>query len=480
MGDANALIGGAATTNVSSDASFPNRVIDTISPAYADGTPIPQVIYDAQTMVGTLQSGISSAITTLVNEAQRTVYAMVNIDTEGVQSTAQLSQLIQGQSPQSALSVLIQEMVIASYHVQAATVSAGAQTSVGSPNGNPVILLSLKNPQGVALQLIYPETLTFICTRDAQSGNATLGNESLSAFGQVAVSPFTSPLWPAGSGAQVSLTAVTAGTSNTQNNNSAGNLLVNSGFIQYTTSNIPDNWSILVGVAGTNIFNGSGTSYLTGGSSVEFVGNSSTLTSIAQSYGTTPTTTVGAGGTGYALAPDTVIQGVLFYKLSSVSPAAGVLALDLVNSSNTVIQNDAGSNNAVSVALTGVADTSWHALPYAFQTPAILPSGSPVGKLRIHLTTALTTGTNLYLSNLTQTLPTPLYQGGPYASVHSGNSQLIAGSNPDTYTIAMSNNYQTSGTGLMQSYFQRVFNMLSLGLQLPITGSNVIDDSLIA
>ncbi len=459
--------------------SFASAVIGTISPDYADGTPLPQVIYDAQTTVTALQSGAGGAISSLIAEAQRTLYAMVNVDTQGVSADASLSQLVQGQSAQSAVQALINQMVIGSDYLQPATVTAGSQTSVGSPNGNPIILLSLKNPRGVTWQLAFPEVLTFTCTRDSQSGGATLGNESLLARGQTSVTDPLSQLWPGGSAASATLTAVTAGASGTLNNNSAGTKLVNGAFLNFTTSNVADNFTILAGTAGTQILNGAGTSYLTGAGSIEFVGNA-TGASIAQSFGVTPSTTVGAGGTGYALTPDTVMHGVLFYKLSAGSPAAGVLTVDLVDGSNTVIADDASTNNTAAVTLSGVGDALWHALTFAFRTPAILPTTSPVGKLRIRLSTPLSVGTNVYISNVTLTNPTAIYAGGPWASVHAGSSKLIAGAAPDTFTITVSNNYQSSGTGLMQSYLQRTFNLLGLGLQLPVSGSNQIPDSLIS
>ncbi len=66
-----------------------------------------------------------------------------------------------------------------------------------------------------------------------------------------------------------------------------------------------------------------------------------------------------------------------------------------------------------------------------------------------------------------------IYPGGPYLSVHSGR---IAPSVGDQWSIPIINNY----AGEFQKYFDSAFDMSTLGLQLPTSGSFLILDSLIS
>jgi hypothetical protein len=377
----------------------------------------------------------------------------------------------------------VSQMKAAAATVQAATVTAGALTAVGTPVGNPTAVVSLKNGQGAALQLCFPETLRVVITGDSQSGGGTLGNEPYSVTGQAAVADALSHLWPGGSGVNTSGNLVDG-----SKDNSAGNMLQNSSFLAFTTPNFPDNWVIGSGAAGTQILNGTGTNtYLPGGGSLQFVGGA-TPAGIAQPFGTTPSTAAGVGGTSAVLKPDTVYHWALPYKLSAASPGAGTLEVALTDGAawpGNVLADDATVNNVASVNLNPVADTLWHVLTGSFRTPAVLPVTTPVARLRIQLSVALTAGTNLFLAQPSFTAPAgpkggALYDGGPFLTLHRGPNRVIAGLNPDTWTLAIGNNYGTSGSGLLQQFMERVFGLRGLGLQLPAAGTPTLADTLIA
>lgn len=464
-----AIRGGAATARVLAGGNMAARVINTIEPDFAAGTPIPQVIDGIIAALGTFQNALGVFPLYLQQQsAQQLLKAMYSIDQQGVSNTAPLAQLLGSVTLQQALTTLIAQMNSGAQSVNASTVAAGAQTAVGTPTGNPVIITSLKNGQGQTWQLVFPETVTFRCTLDSQTGGATAFNEPMLAAGQTTVSDVLSQLYPGGSGCAVALSAV-----NAAGNNSQGNLLVNSDFRTYSTANYPDNWVTLVGVAGTDIFNGtSGGAYFTGGGAVQFTGTGGALLdAIYQPFNTASTTGAGTGGTPATLAPDTVYHWNLYYKVSA-TPAAGVLEVALTDGTNTVVNDDAATANSKTQSLTAATGT-YANLNGTFRTPAVLPTTGL--RLRVRLSTAIDSGKSAFVAGLSFAPAVSLYTGGPWVSAHSGNVRQIAGLSPDTWTVAYTNT-----RGVLQDWCDRFWGMRLLGLQLPFSGSPTLADSLVA
>lgn len=474
-------LGGAAisTTRVTSSANLATRMIGTIQPDYNNGTAIPQVITAIQADFAAFQTTLVQFPTALQGYAQNTLKAMYGIDKLGTPSNSPLS-VFSAIDLATAMKELIRQMIANSDSVQAATVSAGSQTAVGTPTGNAVIVVSLKNGLGFQLQLPFPETLLFRCTADSQTGGTAVGNETVTCTGDPSVSDPLSPLYPNGSGVNVAISAADGASSN-----SAGNLLQNSDWQTFTTTNYPDNWTINTGAAGTTVFNGgTGDAYRSGGGSLKFTGDAGgTLISVTQSFNTTPITTTGAGGTSATLTPNFIYHLNGYVKVSAV-PGAGVLSIALVDSTNTVIQNDQGTNQVTTIALTGLT-TAYSNFNVAFQLPKAVPS---TVKLRIWLSTAIDSGKSVFMSlfSLAQACDANgngIYAGGPFVTIHSGSTALVNGTSPDTWTVAISNSYETSGSGLMQLMMDRVFGLRTLvspALQLPYSGSPTVADSLIA
>ena len=348
--------------------------------------------------------------------------------------------------------------------VNASTISIGSQTNVGVPNGNPVIVLSGVNGKGQTHQYSYNETITFACSADAQTGSATAGQELLSVTGQASATT-TSYSWPAGSGVAISVNAVSSLT-----NNSNGNVLQNSSFDTQTTTNIPDNWTIATGTAGTQVVAGGSSNAYLGTNSVGLVGDSSTLTAITQLFSQAPSTTVGAGGTLYKPLPWTPYAVNGWVKLSAASPAAGVLQIDLIDGSGNILNDYSDNQNSATVNLHSIADTNWHNFNAVFRLPTVLPTQV---KLRLWLSTALSTGTTAYIDAVAMNPMTQFYNGGPFVSVFSGNTNMIQG---DTWTLAY-----TVTWGAVQQWMQRWFNLSSLNMRLPAsTVSPTVPDSVVA
>jgi hypothetical protein len=455
VADIHALYGASATDRVLSGASWITRG-NTITADYAAGTPIKAV---ADGLLGQLvnwQGSSNGFLSQLNSLAQATIIKMVDDDAP-----------LQSKTLANALAVLIAQMADNDDSVNDSAPTIGPVTAVGSPNGTPAIVVSVKDPKGQLRQYVFPETLTFKCISDSQQG-ATLGQEAMLVTGKAPVSDPYSYLWPGGSGVQQALTAVDGSVSHSSG---GGNRLQNSDFKTLTTPNYPDNWVILTGNAGTDILDGSAAPYTANGGALRILGNGSTLSAVYQPFGTTPSTSAGAGGTAAELAPNT-LYAVSFWSKVSAVPAAGVLRCALTDGSNTVVNDDAGTANSFSVDLTAET-TSYANHTGVFITPAVLP---PALRLQLGLTTALEDGTSVYVGRLALTPMTELYRGGPWASVFSGATKLINGLAPDAWTVAV-----TMAWGLFQQYFERFFGMRQLGLQLPYAtgGAETVADSLI-
>lgn len=354
----------------------------------------------------------------------------------------------------TSLAEVIRQMIGDSQTIQACTIGSTVTAAAGN-QGNGVCVVSTRRSDGLVQENAFQEHITVKCSSDSTISSSLAGRETFAVTGTV---PYTSFDWrfPGGSGGSGSLSAIDA-----TSDNSNGNKLTNSDFEAFT-SNVPDDWSILVGSAGTTIKK-STSQFYTGAASLNFVGNGSELTSIAQTFGT---------GTPATLNSQTQYACSLWMKVDSV-PAAGVLEVSLVDGSNTITTDVSGNQNKFSFTLIG-ATTSWANVSGSFRTPYILPSTL---KIRVRLSTALSNTINLYIDHLALGTMTQVYTGGPSVSVFSGSSDFYV---PDSFTAAITNNRGgASNNKTFQTLYDRMFGMRQLGLLLPSSGSPSISDSLI-
>lgn len=361
----------------------------------------------------------------------------------------------------TALKELIRQMIASSDSVDRPTVSV--TVTAGSANtGTGVVAASVTNPNGTQMAYPFNETVDVTCTGDAQSSTATSGSEPFSARGDNAQSDELMWDWEKGSACSTSVNAVNA------NEDVGTNYLVNSSFEDYTVANTPDSWTVLVGTVGTHILAagaGSGYAGATSPNGLKFTGDGSNLTSIVQPFAAATT----ASGSTKTLLPSTVYAMNVWLKKSGAGLLAGVLDIDLVDSSNATINDAAGTANRKQVTLSGLT-TSYAATNAFFRTPAVLPS---TVKLRVRLSTAATNTESVFIDHLSLTPATRLYAGGPFIACFSGATAFVIG---DTFAVAVSNDYG----GEFQRLFQRLFNMRALGLQIPDAVSETIVDSLVA
>ncbi len=451
MADVNAIQGATATARVLSTASMIDRFATIAEDAALTTTEYP-VVDGAQAQLTAWQSAQGGLQTYFSRLSANMLIAQVNSDTP-----------LPGQTVTYAMTELIRQMKANSISVQKPTVTAGSQTAQGSPTGTAIVVVTLKNGQGLQLDYVFPETLKFACSADAQQGQATAGQEPLLVTAPAPLANTLAYNWPLGSGTLVSLNAVSGAS-----DNSGGNLLTNSDFETFTTTNVPDNWTIAVGAATTNVLAGGSPNAYTGTNSLALLGDTpGTLTAVTQLFDTTVSTQPGAGGTPGTLLPATVYHINLWIKCSS-TPAAGVLTFSLVDGSGSNVADDQSVANSFTKSLTSVS-TSWVNVNGSFRTPTVMPTSI---KLKIQLTTAITDTKLVYLDRIALAKATQLYAGGPFAVVFSGATNLIAG---DTWTVAIANNY----SGKFVAYFERTFGMRQLGLTLPSNVSPTVSESLI-
>lgn len=360
---------------------------------------------------------------------------------------------------------LIERMNIDSYYVDAngITVPATATALSGAGNtGNGTIIASklldgITIPRsnvaahheykGLLTQVIMSETINFRCTTDGQIGSATPGSETFEWYGDPSTSTFAID---DGSG--------TIGTFSTA---VAGSVLSNGTFETFTTSNTPDNWDIITGAVGTNIFEDADTAEVYRGSkSLNLRGDGSTATielnqTIASSLtpnkryicafrvltdgaGTAGTLTVTPAGTGYSPGTNT----------GDNYPSA-IASLSQADESIVLAETDLD------------AATSWTLAWFFFNAPEDIPSDF---RLEILYGNTPDNGRDVWIDDL---VVAPLtYGAGIGIAAMPGSTDFLQ---EDRFTLAIAND----GAGTFQEYFRKAFNC-----QLPVAGSNAIADAL--
>lgn len=356
----------------------------------------------------------------------------------------------------TALKELDKQMRASSDAIEQPTVSVTA--AAGSSNtGTGKLVGSVKNPYGVTRDYVFDETIDFLATSDSQLG-ATAGREPFSVRGDAQESDPLSWYWPRGSGCTSSLNAIDAA------EDAGSNKLRNSDFTDFT-SNTPTYWTVLVGTAGTDILSASAANSLgSSGSALQFTGTGGApLSSLAQTFNS-------SSGTTATLKPNTVYH-YSFWAKKSASLAAGALQIGLLDGSDAAVSDDASTANTTTIAH-GTLSTSYAHFSGAFITPKSLPSTQ---KLRVRISTALTSGESVYVDHLSFAEATLLYAGGPYATLHSGATAFILN---DSFTLTVANNFASDWAKMLE----RLFGLRALGIQLPSAtgGSITIADSLLA
>jgi len=415
---------------------------------------------DIQALVGGsyigILNGASAAGALASTVARQEVNRAVFLDNPRIAQNLQSLQVV------TSIQEVIRQMKLAGATVLSMTIGATPSSFTGTGNG--IVVASTKRPlDGLVLENSYAENLLLTCTTDSYTGGATAGNETFKLTGTGAAGTVFDFNWPLGSNSQASLSAI-----NGAKDNSAGNILTNSGFDKFT-SNVPNKWTLVTGVAGTNIAQESTLVY-DGTAALKIIGDGSNLTEIKQQFSST-------AGTLGSLSPLKQYGFNIFIRRDAVAAGQGILTIQLADQNGTTINDANGVANSFTVDLTALG-VNYASFTGVFRTPNILPTSQ---FLRIRLTTALTSGRAVYLDLGSMGLMTQAYTSGPFVSIHRGSTNFTKN---DYATVNVTNSRGAAGTiDTFQTAFFRLFfpEVLNNEFLLPSNSSNPsIPDSLIS
>lgn len=188
----------------------------------------------------------------------------------------------------TVFSLLFEKMVTDSQSINASAAAAGSTAAAGTNVGNgtvksTILLDRVTSPgtrQGVTMaadhsygnlnsELIVPETITFRCIADSYYDGLTEGAEQFEVTGNLPDQQHGVQTYE-GSGTIGTFSAAHADTAQ---------YLSNADFENWSVTNVPDNWTIDAGTAGTHIFEETNASLVYhGGSSLHFLGTGAQAT----------------------------------------------------------------------------------------------------------------------------------------------------------------------------------------------------------
>lgn len=421
LNDLNSFRGGSST------GQLVKEVNDALATVDGDTDAIRAALAGLLTGYPAAQNALTTFARVIQSAAQSLLITQANADTP-----------LASQSVDDALALLKTQMLTAGDHVNPNTVSATV-TPAGGNTGNGNIVVGIKDVYGNQLDNLLAETIAVAVTR-----NTVAGAEQLTFSGQAAVSDRLNWAWPAGSGVSKTLTSLDA---------AATNNLITGGAFDSFTSNLPAGWTATLGTAGTD-FAAAGSSYK-GLNALKLIGGTGVLTDLTQVLSGLKSRTP------YA---------INLWLKNDANPAAGTLIVDLYNGTS-VIQDEAGNNCSLSIDLTTLG-TSYIPKSAVWRIADPLPS---TVTLRLHLTAAISGGSNTFIDQMAMQAATQLSSDpgdSIWAAVFSGSANW---SLRDTLSIGVANNR----TCQWQQAFNRLFNDGS-GFLLPTSGATLINDSLIS
>jgi hypothetical protein len=338
-----------------------------------------------------------------------------------------------------------------------ATPSTSSESEGGSFNGagNGIIVASVVRPvDGLTLQNCFAETIKIECSQDSYVGGATAGNESFSVTGVGEQTDVLAFNWPLGSNCSTQLNAIDGNSDNT-----SGNLLTNSGFSEFT-DDVPDNWDLVEGTGGTNVFQENSIVYDGSSSALRVQGVTGETFYLRQLFND------GDAGK-YAFN--------IYMRRGGAAPATGQWTVDLVDENEVVINDEAGNPNSFNIDLTTLT-IYYTGKTGIFRTPLALPN---TVYLRIRETVTLEDGVSVYADKAAFGGMTQCYVSGPFLAVFSGGILFEQG---DYGTCVITNSRGSGGTlSTWATLLQQLFfdTIMDNELIFPYSATPSISDGLI-
>ena len=315
------------------------------------------------------------------------------------------------------------------------------------------------------------ETLRVECVADESNGRQA-GSEVFLVNGKKSVGP-QNYQYPLGSATAKRITVTSANSNASQKTKQGSNILANSGFDNTTSATAFPGWTADSSRASGSFSNGGtpdssnpiermAVNFSPDGSyGIAFNGDGTEKHRIYQKFGT-------AAGTMGLVKPlrTYIFAANIRAHADSGTISGGVLKFSLTDSSYNAITTATTSHDLSSDNLAA----TWERVTGVWQTDA--DSITKDSRFTVEFTTALTDNKTLIMDELVLAEAVQLYPGGPSVLIVRGSADFR---NQDRLTLAVANNR----AGEMQNFFDQCFGTCQYNLNLPIAGTNRINDNLI-
>jgi hypothetical protein len=360
---------------------------------------------------------------------------------------------------QDALIWLIRQMDADAESIDGNTISKSGLSVGGSNNGNGTFLYLFEAPNILLGSTndwpnIRTELVEARCVQDAQDGSIARGTEIFEIRGQPSYPPLDYR-FPAGSGTFMRLSSVTA---STDAGARGANIATNSDF-EDQTSNVPDNWTVSSGTAGTDFLTET-TNVYRGSKSFEFLATGNVV-KIRQQLGS------GTGSLG-RLTPDRPYM--ISFALKKDAGSTGTIRVSVQDASGNVID----SGNFKREQSIASATTSFALYSATLRSPRIIPSET---YLVVESTVAVATAA-CYIDEVIVAEMMSIAPGGQAIGIIAGSSDWYV---DDNARYSFTNDGDAYTSAKFARAFDRLFDMYRRGLSIPANyfGSETILDSLI-
>jgi len=313
-------------------------------------------------------------------------------------------------------------------------------------------------PSVTAFPAARTETISFNCYKDAQDKSVKSGTELFDIRGGTKYSN-NDYRFPGGGGYYGRTPAISESISSKRGE--CQQHLFNGGF-ESVVSNVPVNWTIATGTAGSDVESET-TSVYRGSKALKITGNGSVLHKIEQQFGS-------IGGTTSTLKPDTVYVIAAAVKRGSVSMGSGGLNIECVDSGGTVL-GAKGTNVRLTVAC-ALLTTSYVRHSVTVRTPKDMPSNVT---FRLNFDVAIPNTGEVFIDSVIMAPLKQLAPGGIYVGILAGSDDYAE---DDKFDQPITNNQQ----GEWLTELDRFFDLHGSGICPPVEtdGTETIADSLIS
>jgi len=360
-------------------------------------------------------------------------------------------QLLPDNQEETAVRQFIADMIEVGATVQRSTCTVTPNVGAGN-TGTGTILATLTRGDGLVSEQARAETIEITCTRDHASSQTAVRSEVFTLRGeQNEAANSLSFNYPSGSGATATVSTSIF---------SSSTVLSNTGFDSFNaTTNLFTGWTINNGVAGTDIVQE--TTVKTGvhsTSSAKFIdGTTASLEFRVRDITVTNSINLIRPETNYA---------VSFWVDREAALTAGELRFEMVDGTDTVINDNLGAPNSIPALLAPIVAGTFTQFTGWFRTPRVLPE---IVTIRFRPETAPTGGA-AFVDDLAFVTPTEAYPGGPELAIFPGTTPFVLA---DSFTLDVTNDR----AGIFQDMFQRIYPMTTWGVQLPSALAPTINDA---